>query len=132
MNVVKGKLMPIRDNVLVKDMNFSEQKTASGIVIQSDDGKNEGIRPRWCKVWAIGPEQHEVSVGEWILVEHGRWTRGVTIEDENGNEIIIRRVETKSIMMSSESEPEGFQTGVYTAPTHGQAFKPEDFVNRSY
>jgi len=35
-------------------------------------------------------------------------------------------------MMSSESEPAGFQTGAYTAPTHGQAFKPEDFVNRSY
>jgi len=89
MNVVKGKLIPIRDNVLVTDMNFAEQKTAGGIIVRSDDGKNEGIRPRWCKVWAVGPEQHEVVVGEWILVEHGRWTRGVTVQDENGKEIVI-------------------------------------------
>ena len=43
MNVVKGKITPLRDNVLVVDMSFNEQKTASGIVIRSDDGKSEGV-----------------------------------------------------------------------------------------
>ena len=54
MNVVKGKIVPIRDGVIISDMNFDEQKTASGIIIKSDDGKSEGVRPRWGKVWAIG------------------------------------------------------------------------------
>jgi hypothetical protein len=35
---VKGKLIPIRDNVLAWKMNFEERMTASGIVIPSDDG----------------------------------------------------------------------------------------------
>ena len=39
MSVVTGKLIPIKDNVLITDMTFDEQKTASGIVILSDDGK---------------------------------------------------------------------------------------------
>lgn len=130
MNVVTGKIIPIRDNVLITDMNFDEQKTSSGIILRSDDGKNEGIRPRWGKVWAIGPEQKDVKVGEWILVEHGRWTRGVTVQDETGKEFIIRRVETKSIMMSSDELPTDFSAGVYSTPSHGSAFSPDDFMKR--
>jgi co-chaperonin GroES (HSP10) len=98
MNVVKGKLKPLRDNVLVTDMNFEEQTTASGIIIQSDDGKSHGVKSRWARVWAIGPEQQDVKVGEWIYIDHGRWTRGIKVED-NGQEIVIRRVETSSILL---------------------------------
>jgi co-chaperonin GroES (HSP10) len=130
MNVVTGKIIPIRDNVLITDMNFDEQKTSGGIILRSDDGKNEGIRPRWCRVWAIGPQQKDVKVGEWILVEHGRWTRGVTVQDESGEEFIIRRVETKSIMMSSDDLPTDFSAGVHTTPSHGSAFSPDDFMKR--
>ena len=102
---VKGKLIPIRDNVLVTDMNFDARITQGGIVLPSDDGKSEGVKPRWGRVWAIGPEQQDVNVGDWIYVEHGRWTRGITVEDENGDEIIIRRVENKSIMLQSNDRP---------------------------
>lgn len=130
MNVVTGKIIPIRDNVLITDMNFDEQKTSGGIILRSDDGKNEGIRPRWGRVWAIGPQQKDVKVGEWILVEHGRWTRGVTVQDESGEEFIIRRVETKSIMMSSDDLPTDFSAGVHTTPSHGSAFSPDDFMKR--
>jgi co-chaperonin GroES (HSP10) len=88
---VTGKIIPIRDNVLVTDMNFDARVTKGGIVLPSDDGKSEGVRHRWARVWAIGPEQKDVKVGEWILLEHGRWTRGVTVELEDGTDIIIRR-----------------------------------------
>ncbi len=104
MNVVKGKLKPLRDNVLVTDMSFEEQTTASGIIIQSDDGKTRGVKPRWCRVWAIGPEQVDVKVGEWIYVEHGRWTRGVKVE-EDGVETTIRRVDTAAILLQAEEPP---------------------------
>jgi co-chaperonin GroES (HSP10) len=132
-NVVKGKLIPIRDNVLITDMSFEEKKTASGIIIQSDDGKSEGIRPRWGRVWAVGPEQTEVEVGQWILVEHGRWTRGVKVQDDNGDEIIIRRVETKSIMMSSDDRPpDDMFGGAHSSTTQGQTFNPEMFLGPQY
>jgi co-chaperonin GroES (HSP10) len=129
MNVVKGKLKPLRDNVLVTDMSFDAQVSKGGIVILSDDGKSEGIKPRWGRVWAVGPEQQDVKVGEWILVEHGRWTRGVKVEDTNGDEIIIRRVETKSIMSSSDEKPNDFYTGVHATPQHGSVHSPQDFLN---
>jgi co-chaperonin GroES (HSP10) len=104
MNVVKGKLIPLHDNVLVTDMSFEEQTTASGIIIQSDDGKSHGVKPRWCRVWAIGPEQKDVKVGEWIYVDHGRWTRGIKVEDGN-DEIVIRRVEVSSILLQADERP---------------------------
>lgn len=104
MSVVKGKLRPLRNNVLVSDMGFEEQTTASGIVIQSDDGKSHGVKPRWARVWAIGPEQTEVKIGEWIYIEHGRWTRGVKVE-EDGKEIVIRRVDTEAILLQADEKP---------------------------
>jgi len=104
MSVVKGKLRPLRNTVLVSDMGFEEQTTASGIVIQSDDGKSHGVKPRWARVWAIGPEQTEVKLGEWIYIEHGRWTRGIKVE-ENGEDIVIRRVDTDAILLQADEKP---------------------------
>lgn len=127
---VTGKILPLRDNVIVTDMNFDEQRTSSGIIIRSDDGKSEGVKARWSKVWAVGPEQKDVSVGDWILVEHGRWTRGITYQDESGNDIIIRRVEVKSIMMASEERPSDLELGTYSSTEQGQTFTPDMFINR--
>jgi co-chaperonin GroES (HSP10) len=103
---VKGKIVPIRDSVLVSDMDFDMQKTKTGIYILSDNGKTQGIHPRWGKVWAVGPDQIDVKVGEWVLVEHGRWTR--TIELESGNDTIteLRRVDINAILASADEKPE--------------------------
>ena len=105
LNQVKGKIKPIRDNILVSDMEFEAVRTTSGIFIPSQNGKVEGIKPRWGKVYAVGPDQKDVKVGEWVYVEHGRWTRGITVEDENGNQTIVRRVENKSIMLTADEPP---------------------------
>ena len=102
---VTGTVKPLGAKVFVSDMEFGEQKSAGGIFIPSANGKAEGITPRWGRVWAIGPEQQDVNIGDWIYVEHGRWTRGITVEDQNGDEIIIRRVENKSILLQSDERP---------------------------
>jgi co-chaperonin GroES (HSP10) len=102
---VKGKLIPIRNNVLVTDMEFGERKIGM-FVLPSDDGKAEGVRHRWARVWAVGPEQKDVKVGEWILLEHGRWTRGVTVVEDDGSEIIIRRADVNAILMVSDDKPD--------------------------
>ena len=115
MNKVAGKLVPLRDKVLVSDMNFDSQKTISGIIIPSDNGKVRGIHPRWGKVYAVGDEQKDVKVGEWILIEHGRWTRGITYEQENGEEVELRMVDNNAILMSADEPPSdavfAFQVG---------------------
>jgi co-chaperonin GroES (HSP10) len=60
-------------------MEFGEQKTKSGIIIKDDDGTSRGVRARWAKVLKVGPEQTELKAGDYILIEHGRWTRATKI-----------------------------------------------------
>ena len=59
-----SRLRALHDWVLVEDMNFDERITTSGIILTSDDGKGTGIRPRWGRVYATGPKQHDVHVGQ--------------------------------------------------------------------
>ena len=121
MTVVKGTIRPIRDHILVVDMAFEEQITKGGIYIPSDNGKSEGVKPRWGRVWAIGNEQKDVKVGEWVLVEHGRWTRGHTYETETGEQLTFRMVEPKAIMMSADEPPKGVTFGIASVG-HGDSF----------
>jgi co-chaperonin GroES (HSP10) len=128
---VTGKIIPIRDNVLVTDMNFDQRISKGGIVLPSDDGKSEGVRHRWGRVWAIGPEQQDVKVGEWILLEHGRWTRGVTVELEDGTEIVIRRADLEAILIVTDEEPGDNTFGVHGKVEH-QTFDPVTFNRPSF
>jgi co-chaperonin GroES (HSP10) len=95
-------LRVLRDQVLVAEMKFDERKTASGIVLLNDDGKNHGIRPRWAQVYAIGPEQTHVKIGQYVLVSHGRWTRGINIEDDEGKKT-VRRIDNDEILLVSDT-----------------------------
>jgi co-chaperonin GroES (HSP10) len=117
MNPIVGEIKAIHDQVFVIDMNFGEQKTSTGIVLLSDDGKSEGVKPRWAKVHAIGPKQTDIKIGEWILIEHGRWTRGFNLKNNNGEEQVIRRVDVTGIMVVSETRPTGLEMGSYVTPT---------------
>jgi co-chaperonin GroES (HSP10) len=102
---VVNSVKPLHDSVVVKDMNFDERLTRSGLVIVRDDGKNSGIRPRWAEVYAVGPDQTEIKVGQWICVAHGRWTRGIKIVDSTG-EHTIRRVDNNDILLVSDEPVE--------------------------
>lgn len=97
-------LRALKDHVLVKDMNFGARQTSSGIFLLSDDMRTAGIRPRWAEVYAIGPDQKVIQEGQWILVSHGRWTRGIKIEDANG-ETTIRRIDPKDVLLVANEMP---------------------------
>lgn len=99
------KLRALKNSVLVTDMVFKERKLNSGIVLLNDNGTTAGIRPRWCRVYAVGPEQSEFHEGQWICVAHGRWTRGVDIEDANGNTVTIRKIDPKDVLLTSDEQP---------------------------
>jgi len=97
-------LRALKDHVLVSDMNFSGRKLSSGLILLNDDGRGAGIRPRWAQIYATGPEQMDVRVGQWVLVDHGRWTRGVKITDGTGDHV-IRRVDANDLLLVSDAEP---------------------------
>jgi len=100
----KQQFKPLNDYVIVADMNFSGRQLSSGIIMLNDNGKAGGIRPRWGQVYAVGPDQTEIKAGQWICVAHGRWTRGVEIEDEYDKHT-IRRIDHKDILLISDEEP---------------------------
>lgn len=106
LNTIKGKLSPINNRVIVENMYFGEQKTRAGLIITNDDGNVRGIYPRWGQVYAKGPNNNDpYDIGDWILIEHGRWTRGVKIDDGFG-EKDLRMIETESILGWSKNKPE--------------------------
>lgn len=98
-------LHPLRNSVIVVDMSFDMRTTTGGIVLLNDNGTGAGIRPRWAQVYAVGPDQQDVKPGDWICVAHGRWTRGIEIDD-NGVERTIRRVDPNDILLVSDEQPQ--------------------------
>jgi co-chaperonin GroES (HSP10) len=119
----RDQLKPLNDVVIVSEMIFTERFTNTGIVLLSDNGKSSGIRPRWGQVYAVGPDQKDVSVGQWVCIAHGRWTRGIDIEDETGKHT-LRRVDPKDILLTADEQPDDltFSDAVHVeaAPSHMQ------------
>lgn len=99
---VSGDIRPIRNRVLVCDMEHGDQKLASGLIIPSDDGKERGIRPRFGTVYAVGADVDYVKPGDRILISHGRWTRGVHVTAPDGTQKVVRMVESDAIMLVQE------------------------------
>jgi co-chaperonin GroES (HSP10) len=98
-------IRPLGDTVIVEEMVFDSRTLSSGIVLLNDNGTTAGIRPRWGRVYAVGPDQAHVQLGQWICVAHGRWTRGVEIEDADGVRT-IRKVDPKDILLVSNTQPD--------------------------
>jgi hypothetical protein len=106
---IDGEIKPLRNSIIVTDMTFEGRQLSSGIVLLGDDGKTDGIRPRWARVYATGPEQSDVRVGQWVLIEHGRWSRGLKILKEN-QELTIRRADPEAIIFVTDNQPDNIDT----------------------
>ena len=102
---VDNDIKPLKKRVLVSDMHFGETTTAGGIILTDDDGSESGIHPRWAKVYAIGDQQDDVKVGQWVMVAHGRWSRGFKVRRE-GTELEVRMIDENDILLVLDDEPE--------------------------
>jgi len=92
-----GRLTAIDNHIIVVDMDAEDEKIVNGIIIPSERGETRGVHPRWAQVCAIGPNQEDVNVGEWVLVEHGRWTRGIKLDDGK----VYRKVDPDDVLLVS-------------------------------
>lgn len=98
-------IRPIKGKVLVTNIESGSRTTAGGIIIPDDDGKERGIRPRWAEVYAVGEDIKDLRPGQWILISHGRWSRGVTV-GRGENSIILRQVDyPEAVMLVSDQNP---------------------------
>jgi co-chaperonin GroES (HSP10) len=122
------KVRPLSKDLLVINMDMGEQTTAAGIVIASDDGKAHGVKPRWAEVYKVGDAcDLDVKVGQWILIEHGRWTRKIKIDDGDGIKE-FQKVETKSVIAVTNEKPNDFYIGQEFSNGSSLTVNPEDFL----
>jgi co-chaperonin GroES (HSP10) len=117
---VDNDIKPLKKRVLVSDMHFGETKTKGGIILTDDDGSESGIHPRWGKVYAIGDQQEDVTVGQWVMVSHGRWSRGFKVKKE-GVELEVRMIDENDILLVSDEEPEQNRTKAGYVNTGGMS-----------
>lgn len=94
---IEGTVTPLPDRILVCDMEYGTVKTQAGIIIPSDDGKERGIKPRWGTVWEVGKNVDYLKRGDRVLISHGRWSRGVSVNDGKVTKV-VRMVEPESIL----------------------------------
>jgi co-chaperonin GroES (HSP10) len=124
----KIKVRALSKDILVVDMDMGDMTTSGGIVIQSDNGKAHGVKPRWAKVYKVGSEVDiDVKVGQWVLIEHGRWTRKINIDDGEGVKD-FQKVEIKSIMAVADERPNDFYIGKEFSNGSSMTISPDDFM----
>jgi hypothetical protein len=101
----KSQFKPIGAHIIVCDMSFDQRITHGGILLPNDDMKSAGIRPRWGMIYKIGADNKDPDIyeGLWVCVSHGRWTRGIDIEDETGKKT-LRRIDPDDILMVSDEQ----------------------------
>jgi co-chaperonin GroES (HSP10) len=111
------RIRALPNRVLATKGDFGEHVTKTGIIISSTDGKASGIVPRWFQVLEVGRGIDYVTPGDWILVEHGRWTEGMEVEDDRLDEgDRVWQIDPKGILGISDQEPQDRGTG-YNAST---------------
>jgi co-chaperonin GroES (HSP10) len=101
-NKMSETLRPLRDGVILTNLERGQRMSAGGIVIPDDDGKDTGIRARWGQVYAVGPEQKDVKVGEWVLMQHGRWTTGADVKLKGKDAFRFWKADPKGMLGISE------------------------------
>lgn len=101
---MKVKALP--NKVLVTNIEKG-MRVVRGIIVPDDDGKSEGIRPRWAQVYSVGDNVTEVKEGQWVLIENGRWTRMIKVKQDDGSELAVWGVDwPDAVLLVSEDQPE--------------------------
>lgn len=105
MAIETNKITALRGKVLVHNIEQGEKRTKNGIILLDDDGKERGIRERWAQVYAVGPDVDDISVGEWVLIKHGRWSRGIDIRSSGAKTTIRQADYPDAILLVSSTNP---------------------------
>jgi len=121
-------IKPLKERVLAELLGLHERVTASGIILQAENGKERGIRPRWAQVHLVGEGIDWVEPGQYVLVSHGRWSRQFECE-HNGQKLKLVHLDNKEVLAVQDEEPNDDFIGSNTDTSPNSA-KPEDFGAR--
>jgi co-chaperonin GroES (HSP10) len=100
------KAKALKNKVLVTDLERG-MRIINGILIPDDNGKSEGVRPRWARVYSVGQGVDDIQEGQWILIEHGRWTRMFNVGLPGQDKLELWGVDwPDAVLMVSDHMPE--------------------------
>lgn len=97
---------PLRGKVFITNLEEGARITRGGIILRDDNMKDHGIRPRWGQVWSIGPDITNIKKGDWVLIEHGRWTLRIPLDIDDDGRVDIWMIEPEAILLVSDYLPE--------------------------
>lgn len=124
------QVRPLSRDILVYNMDMGEQITAAGIIVGSDDGKSHGVKPRWAQVYKVGSDcEIDVEPQQWLLIEHGRWTRKIKIHD-GVSEKEIQKIQVSAVLAVTDQKPNDISLGAEYAHGSSTTIRPEDFGAR--
>jgi len=102
----------IRDNILCINADFGDYVSEAGLIIKSNIKDSQGITPRWMQVFEIGPEINWLQSGQWVLVEYGRWTESIEMQDDrfdtDDNKMDVWKVDPKGCLAVADEKPNTF------------------------
>lgn len=97
-------IAPIKDKIFGKMIDgFGLKKSSGGVIFNEKDGTEDAIRPRWFEVTHVGPDNIDFKVGEYVLVAHGRWSRGFKVD--NFDETKYYMLDLEEIFVKSDEYP---------------------------
>lgn len=99
-------ITPLHDNVLgIMIEPIGAERVANGIIITETNLGEGTIRPRWFSITHVGPEQIDVIPGDYVLMPHGRWSRGLDIEGTRREEDKLFRLDINDMLGVSKENP---------------------------
>lgn len=114
---------PLKENVFVTDLDSGPHETAGGIIIPDDNATVRGIHPRWGRVWAIGPDVQGIEVGEWVYIEHARWTLAIDLDLPDGVVRIWKIDWPEAVLLAAPVDPREWHQTTLKAVSHPQSDK---------
>lgn len=121
-------IRPLQNRVLAELMGLEQRVTSSGIIIQSENGKDRGIRPRWARVRLVGEGIDWVKPGQYVLVAHGRWSRQFNCEHD-GEKMKLVHLDNNECLIVTDELPDDDYVGV-GIDTKPEGARAEDFGAR--
>ena len=107
-----ARIRAIRDNILCINADFGDYVSEAGLIIKSNIKDSQGITPRWMQVFEIGPEINWLQSGQWVLVEYGRWTESIEMQDDrfdtDDNKMDVWKVDPKGCLAVADEKPNTF------------------------
>lgn len=121
-------IVPLPNRVLAELMGLEARVTSGGIIIQSENGKDRGIRPRWAKIRLVGEGIDWCTPGQYVLVAHGRWSRQFECEHE-GEKLKLVHLDNNECLIVTDELPDDDYVGV-GIDTKPDGARAEDFGAR--